>query len=613
MTQRLRSLTLAVLLLPAGSAWSAAAFPLPPEKDPWIRVETAHFILFSNTAEERTTEIGLRLETLRQVLAQMLPELQVDSQQPLWVYVFKDDPSFAPYKRRSAVAPDRMSGSFAKHRDANFLAINAGRPLDPWRVLHHEYFHYFLSNNFTDIPLWFNEGAAECFSTIEIDEARVEIGRPPENHIHRLRQNPWIPFADLFRIDATSKEFNEVRGSVTFYAESWALTHYLLWEDAHGRSSGLRFLGAFPAGSRLDEGLESVLGTDRDGLESRVAQSLRKGRLRPTLTEMEDLRIDTSMRTTPMRRAEVLQRLGDLLARSDLGREQEAEAHFREAIRIDPDLATAYLGLGLVRDVQNRFDQAAGFFQKAIALDPGDAMARLYYGESLLKRDASSGPARRVVGGATPPGILLAREQFRNAIRLRPGWAEAYAGFGATYVPEVGPITEGIEALEKALALLPQQSDAVFNLAALHARNGDRDRARAVMQPLLSRSRDPEEIDRGRETLLQADYSRARTLLIQGDTEGSLALFKSVLTQTRDRALKHSLEMQIAEIEKTSEANRELDNYNQAVALANRGSYRKAAGLLDKLLREASDPDVIASARTLLKRVRQAAEETRPK
>lgn len=610
MTRLLRALTAIALLVSAGSSLSAAAFSLPPEKDRWIRVETAHFTLISNAAKERTTEIGLRLEAMREVLGRMLPELHVDSRQPLRAFVFKDNASFAPYKSRSAIAPDRMAGSFAKHRDASFLALNAGRPLDRWRVVHHEYFHYFLSNNFTGIPLWFSEGAAECFSTLEIDEGRVEIGRPPDNYILRLRKNPWIPFGDLFRIDGSSEEFKEIRGSRAFYAESWALTHYLLWGDAHGRSRGIRFLGKYPPGSSLVEGLERLLGSDWGGLESRVAEYVRNGRHRPTVTVLEDLKIDTSLRTTPMGRAEVLQRLGDFLVLSDLGREEQAEAHFREALRIDPALARAYLGLGLVSDARKRFDQAAAFFEKAIALDPGDAMARLYYGESLLKSDAGRGPMYRFAV-ATPPVTLLAREQFRQALRLRPDLADAYAGFGNTYLREVGPIAEGIEAMEKALPLLPGRSDVVLNLAALHARNGDRDRARAVMEPLLSRSKDPAMIELGRETLLQADYSRARSKMIQGDIEESVALFKTILAQTHDPVMKDTLELQLAEIERTTEAGRQVGIYNQAVDLANRGDFRKAKGILEGLLSEATDPDVITSAKTLLKRIRQ--EGSRPK
>src|SRR6185295_13203253 len=170
-----------------------------------------------------------------------------------------------------------------------------------------------------------------------------------------------------------------------------------------------------------------------------------------------------------------------------------------------------------------------------------------------------------------PPVILLAREQFRQAIRLRPDLEDAYAGFGNTYLREVGPVTEGIEALEKAWLLLPARRDVGFNLAALHARNGDRDRARAVMEPLLSRSKDPAEIDLGREILLQADYARARNLMIRGDMEGSVALFKSILAQTHDPVMQDTLALQLAEIKKTTEAGRQVGIYNQAVDLANRG------------------------------------------
>ena len=35
--------------------------------------------------------------------------------------------------------------------------MNATPDSSPWPVIYHEYFHFFLSNNFDDIPLWFGE------------------------------------------------------------------------------------------------------------------------------------------------------------------------------------------------------------------------------------------------------------------------------------------------------------------------------------------------------------------------------------------------------------------------------------------------------------------------
>src|SRR2546426_704666 len=216
---------LLLILSPVG----AVATPLPDRSEPWIKVRTAHFALFSNASEQYTVEIGMDLERFREALARLVSGLEINSPLPTSIYVFKHDASFQPYKMRVGLGPANISGAFAAHRDGNYVGINATPSTDPWSVIYHEYVHYFLINNFTDIPLWFNEGTAECFSTFRAAGGKVEIGRPIDDHVDHLKTGKWIALSDLFAIDACSKDYNEGERQGTFYAESWALVHYLAW------------------------------------------------------------------------------------------------------------------------------------------------------------------------------------------------------------------------------------------------------------------------------------------------------------------------------------------------------------------------------------------------
>ena len=92
--------------------------------------------------------------------------------------------------------------------------------------------HYVLLNTHLQLgtdgmPLWLNEGLAEFFQNTDIRDKDVLVGQPSPDNIIYLRQHRLIPLPMLFQVDATSPYYHEEEKGSVFYAESWALTHYL--------------------------------------------------------------------------------------------------------------------------------------------------------------------------------------------------------------------------------------------------------------------------------------------------------------------------------------------------------------------------------------------------
>src|SRR5437868_6317822 len=79
----------------------------------------------------------------------------------------------------------------------------------------------------TWLPLWLNEGFAEFFQNTDIHEKDVLLGQATENDILYLRENRMIPLQTLLLVDHSSPYYHEEQKGSIFYAESWALTHYL--------------------------------------------------------------------------------------------------------------------------------------------------------------------------------------------------------------------------------------------------------------------------------------------------------------------------------------------------------------------------------------------------
>jgi tetratricopeptide (TPR) repeat protein len=103
------------------------------------------------------------------------------------------------------------------------------------------------------------------------------------------------------------------------------------------------------------------------------------------------------------------------LQRSDL---IEADLHFSEALRLNPNHPGALNGLGIVRLLNNDLDQATLFFLKSTEIYPEDAQAKdslkaiEHYRQALLLIDKGD--------------FETAKTLLRKAIQLRPDFAPAY-------------------------------------------------------------------------------------------------------------------------------------------------------------------------------------------
>jgi len=594
-------------LVASGVSAARAESVVPEAGERWIEVRTAHFTLFSNASENRTREIGGHLELFRAALARLVAGLEVNSPLPTWVYVFKSDASFAPYKKRVGLGPANVSGAFAAHRDGNYVALDASFSNDPWGVVYHEYLHYFLNNNFEEIPLWFNEGMAECYSSFAGGSGHVEVGLPNEAHLDLLRNQRWIPFPDLFTVGADSKAYNETLHQGMFYAESWALVHYLAWGRTGETARGFEFLSQFPPRAKLREALRPLLGPSWSDLEEKVKAYVRKGRHPYSVVDLKTLPIEPPSPTLEMTRAQVLSRLGDYLVHTQTDRAADAEALFQAALQEDSTLAPAYCGLGYLRDLQKRTDEATAAYERALKLAPDDPLTQFLFAESLMNRILPPGAiSLHTEGPAVPPELARARALYRASIKSRPRVAEAYAGLGSTFTIEDTVLAEGIAALETARRMLPARMDVVINLAGLYARSGERAKAQDLVENVLGRSDNRPAKEIGREILLQADLGRAAALVNSGDLEGGVAILKDVQAKTRDVAVRKQVAEQIASVEGTRVANRQIETYNRAVDLANHKDYRKAADLLEGLANEVKDPKLLDETNALLRRLREA-------
>ena len=590
---------------------------LPVESDHWIRLEAPNFLIFSDATPARTAEMARQIETFRAALLRLGTGLEARSPVPTVVFIFKDHETYRPYRYRSDIA-----GMFVKHRDGNSIAVNAGASGGPWQVVFHEYMHFFLRNNFTDIPLWLDEGMAESYSTFSLDGTKARLGAPLDRHRRWLADHPLMPIDTLLRVDTSSREYQEESKVGTFYAQSWALVHYLAFGGGGGAAAAPArrggdgpdagaFLRNVKRGGSLREYTNPMLWKEPGALLDRLQRYIKKDQYVETLLDLGRLDAVDLPAATPVPRAELLYRLGDYLLHLSEDRTRQAERHLYEAVRLDRRHGPAWAALGQLEHQRGRFKEATALFDKALSFAPDDPSIALLYAYSLVERTFPPGVVVRRDLGEVPKALLQARDLFKRALEEHSDILEAWAGLGSTYAFDRGDVSPGIAALEKALALAPGRVDIAVDLAELYVRSGKRQRAEDLIARNVRHSSDPQQRGAGEAVLLRADVLAAQERVQKGDFDGGIAALRNLRARAHSDEDREQIDGILSDIERHTASSRYVRLFNDAVTKFNAHDLAGAIALLDQVAKESPDPALAKEARDRIALARKAQAEER--
>ncbi len=238
----------AALILATLASPAVGAVELPRESERWIELTTGNFTFFSNAGPRTTRAVASDLEELRAVLAHVTA-LDLDSPVPILVYVFKNRGSFEPYRHYYASQPVATAGYFLERTSANSIAICADAREDASSIVYHEYVHFVASANFPRLPLWYEEGLAELYQNFEVTGGKARIGLPVWRQLALLNTSPTMTLPELFAVEHGSPAYNDPSRKESFYAQSWALVHYLLIGSEARRAETARFIALLHEGA----------------------------------------------------------------------------------------------------------------------------------------------------------------------------------------------------------------------------------------------------------------------------------------------------------------------------------------------------------------------------
>lgn len=576
---------IALLVLPA---LAAPARALPPDADAWLRLETDNFTLFSHAGETATRRLAADLERLRATLAQLDPDLKLSSPSPTFLFVFQNGAALDPYRLVFEGRPVEVGGYFLSRPEANYVAVNADPRGDARAIVYHEYLHYILRNNYPGLPLWLHEGMAQLYSTFEAAGSEARIGKPMEEHTRWLQRNPLLPLAELFALDVKSRDYHEGSRRGAFYAQSWALAHYLLVGNPDRRELALRYLQTLSRGEPAEEAFRAAFGGE---LEAELRAYVHRGVFRHVQAPAGPA-VEPGFRTGPLPRADLLAGLGLLLSFLDPSLRPVAEEHLRAALAADPGHGQALAGLGVLAELSGKTEEAGSWLERAAKAAPDDFLIQYRWGLNRLAFEPDRTALRQ------------AADAFRRAVALRPGFGEAWARLGYALSFDDPRLPEALQAFETAHRLRPSDTATAFNLMLMRVRTGRAKEAESLIDGVISLEGSPAEAERARSVWVEELRGAAERQLEQGDLEGAVPLLEELAAKAAGEQ-RSDLQRRLAEVREVLAYNRFGERYDEAVRLAAEGREGEALKILEDLAANAPTPGQAAQARKVLEELRK--------
>ena len=452
-------------------------------KDAWIEVQSPHFKVVSNAGENEARKIADHFEQFREVFHNSFPKLRVDLGKPLVIFAVKNEdtlklllPAFWEVKGRMHPA-----GIFAPGEARHYVAVRTDIEGDnPYEVVYHEYTHAIMNLNFQGLPIWLGEGLAEYYGNSAIHDKEVEIGKIAPYHLAVLQSTRLIPIDALMQAGADSPYYNEQNRATVFYAESWAIVHYLLMDPgARKRQLLSTFLAAWGASGNQVEAATKTFGDLK-----RFSSAMESYARQQTFYVGH---VHTAIHGDQKSYASRTLSQGELAAEEALfyiqtQRRKEARSSANEALQADPKLAPAHEASGLIAYNDGDYAGAEKEFARSLELSPTSYVSYFFEAQARLRSGKTDFEALPEITG-----------YLEKALALNPQFAPAYATLASFYSMHPETHAKALAMAKKAIELEPGNLSYATSYGFVLLNMGKVQEAKAFAARIQAAARTPQE------------------------------------------------------------------------------------------------------------------------
>jgi tetratricopeptide (TPR) repeat protein len=370
----------------------------------WRLTRSEHFELYSQGDDAAARSALIWFEQLRAFYLQKTG-LPPERLPPVRVISFRSASQYQPY--RLGLASDAHYIGTEGRDYIVMAALDAGQ----FPTAAHEYAHSILRAAGLKFPLWFAEGLAEFFSTVNINERESTLGGDLLARSQVLQRQPWMPLAELMDLAANSPARDNRDTAGVFYAQSWALANMLILSPQYAPMSG-DLITALSSGTPGSEVLPKIYGKSLIAITSDLhlwtnikhppvpLAGVQTGKILK-----QNVALEAAVDVSPLGARALMADM--LLAAGELKR---AEIVYSDLARDSPQDARVHAALGAIALAEGDNNRARREWKLAIAL--GIADATLCYQYAVVGEQAD-----------VPEDDL--RPALVQAVRLKPDFDDA--------------------------------------------------------------------------------------------------------------------------------------------------------------------------------------------
>jgi tetratricopeptide (TPR) repeat protein len=354
----------------------------------WKRVRSESFVVAGNTGQGELSRAVTEIEAFRRTLKAVYPSMALSTDVPTVVVAFKDDASFNRFRPRDEKGRIRkyVGGYFMATPDVVYMVLpNSENREVTYRVVFHEYAHFVFHHNLRGLPQWLDEGLADFYSTFEGNyrEGQSLVGKYVEERVRTLRsQSILFPLQQLMTAEGAYNLTKNPNTVGMFYAQSWALVHYLQVGHGGKRPGQLTaYLRALQSGRSVDEAFSSAFGTTFEGMQRELYEYVQRRSFAAALINAESSG-GVSSEVEPMTEADARYLQGDLLVR--LGDTDEAEKELTKALAVDADHLDARVARARMWIREDKSAEAIGALKALASANPSHFPSHYYLALALM-------------------------------------------------------------------------------------------------------------------------------------------------------------------------------------------------------------------------------------
>ena len=358
------------------SRWVALLFMLAlsaSAENRWLRFHSEHFEVFTDAGAGNGREVLRRFEQIRHVFENRTNRSNL-TPLPVRVFVFRGESEFERFQVHRGIA-----GYYQPGTDRDYIAMQLSGA-DTYRVVYHEYTHLLLRHAGYRVPVWFNEGIAELFSTADVGKSEVRVGDLIPAHVATLRDQRLLEIPTLAAVDQDSPFYNERGKSGIFYAQSWALVHMLNFAPEY-RTGVANFVELILAGEDTVGAFRQAFGKTPAAIGHDLKAYLARGRFEGLRFRTTKLDVG-SLVAEPVRAVTARLALADLL--TSINKLDEARLEYGRLEATNPEDVDVLVALGQFAVRSDDFGGARLYLERA--LQAGRATAELFYDYAVVLR-----------------------------------------------------------------------------------------------------------------------------------------------------------------------------------------------------------------------------------